>query len=296
MNEYGGHQYVISTHSPEILAATKPSTITALEYINGESKVSSLSLRQSFELRTVFDSLGVNFSIFFASRVIWVEGITEGKAFPLIIEKYLGPNYVSEVTILPLADTGSLQAKKNARRMFEIYRTLSGAHALVPPIAAIILDSENREHRIMADLQKLGMGLLHFLPRRCYENYLLEAEAISAIINEQEDFAGQPITPQQVTRILDKVRASGKFLPQPQTKSPHEMPEEEWLRKVDGARLLEEIFSALSAKLITYQKTVHSISITKWLLQNETGNLRELADLIKKVGQLEESWSSAGQR
>jgi predicted ATPase len=277
MNEHQQHQYFISTHSPEILAVTGPSTITALDYDDGESKVSSLSLSQSAELRKVFDGLGVDFSIFFATKVVWVEGPTEEKAFPLIVEKYLGSKPVSEITILPLADTGGLQAKKHAKRMFEIYQTLSGAHALVPPIAAVILDDENREPRKIADLKKLGGGLLHFLPRRCYENYLLDAEAIAAIANEQEDFAEQPINPEQVTEIIEAVIASGEFLPSSEGR---ERVREEWLCKVDGARLLAKIFSVLSDTRVAYQKTIHSVSLTQWLLANNRGDFQQIADLI----------------
>lgn len=289
MKEHREHQYFISTHSPEILAATKPSTITALEYVAGESVMSTLNLSQSDALRNVFDRLGTDFSIFFAKKVVWVEGATEEKAFPMILDKYLGPEPTSEMTIRSLADTGGLQAKKNAKRMFEIYRTLSGAHALVPPIAAIILDDENREHKIMAELQELGGGLLHFLPRKCYENYLLEPEAIAAIANEQENFAKEPITPEQIVEFIEEVRASGEFLPENNRAALSEMGKEEWLERIDGARLLARIFIVLSDNRVAYQKTVHSVSITKWLLQNERGDLRELANLIKEAGQPKES-------
>jgi hypothetical protein len=243
--------------------------------------VNSLSLNQSAELRRVFDRLGVNFSIFFATKVVWVEGATEEKAFPLILDKYLGSDAVSEITILPLGDTGSLQGKKNAKRMFEIYRTLSGAHALVPPIAAVILDDDNREHRIIADLKRLGGGLLHFLPRRCYENYLLDAAAVAAIANEQEDFAEQPIIPEQVTEIMENVRASGEFLSQDARNASAEIAREEWLERVDGARLLKKIFSVLSETRVTYEKTIHSVSLTKWLLANNRGDFQQIADLIE---------------
>jgi hypothetical protein len=284
MNEHKEHQYFISTHAPEILAAIKPSTITALDYVEGESRVHSLDTSQSDELRRVFDRLGIDFSIFFSTRVLWVEGPTEEKAFPLIVQTFFGKPFAARLMIRALADTGSLQAKRNAKRMFEIYRTLSGAHALVPPIAAVILDDENRGDRIMTDLQRLGEGLLHFIRRRCYENYLLDGDAVAAIANQQENFAVNSVTAEQVQNMIESAKASKTFLPK-HDGGPTELADDEWLRTVDGARLLQYIFSELSERRVTYQKTLHSVEITKWMLANDRGDFKEIADLIREVTQ-----------
>jgi hypothetical protein len=281
MNEHSGHQYIISTHSPEILSTAKPSSINVLDYREGESIVSGLDLMQSKELRAVFNRLGIDFSIFFSSKVLWVEGPTEEKAFPLIIEKFLGRDFAADVTIRALADTGSLQAKRNARRMFQIYRTLSGAHALVPPIAGVLLDDENRDNRVTAELQKIGGGLLHFINRTCYENYLLDPDAIAAVANQQENFTERPVTSEDVESMMGRLREEGTFLPNVSVRSSRKA--EEWDCVVDGARLLQFIFSELSQRRVTYQKTLHSVEITKWMLANGHGDLKEIADLIQLV-------------
>ena len=285
MNEHEKHQYIISTHSPEILSAANPSSINVLDYRDNESNVKGLTLGQSNELRSVFDRLGIDFSIFFSTKVLWVEGPTEEKAFPLIVETFLGKEFAAGVTIRALADTGSLQAKKNAKRVFEIYRTLSGAHALVPPVAAVILDDENRGDRVTAGLQKLGGGLLHFIKRTCYENYLLDPEAIAAIANQQENFTDTPVTAQQVRSMINAAKAEGRFLPGQTDNSTSKLNEENWVQTVDGARLLQHIFSEISERRVAYQKTVHSVEITKWMLANDHGDFKEIANLIQLVTQ-----------
>jgi predicted ATPase len=282
MNEHDKHQYIFSTHSPEILSAANPSSINAIDYRDSESNVKGLNLGQSDELRSVFDRLGIDFSIFFSTKVLWVEGPTEEKAFPLIVEAFLGEDVAAGLTVRGLADTGSIQAKKNAKRMFEIYRTLSGAHALVPPIAAVILDDENRGDRVTSELQRLGGGLLHFIRRKCYENYLLDPEAIAAIANQQENFSETPVTSEQVANMINAVKAEGRFLPAQRDNSGSEL-NEDWVRTVDGARLLQYIFSELSERRVSYQKTLHSVEITKWMLAKNRDELKEIADLIQLV-------------
>ena len=128
----------------------------------------------------------------------------------------------------------------------------------------------------------MGGDLLTFLARKCYENYLLIPEAISYVANQQENFCEPALTPEQVSDLLKKVRESGEFFPDDAVnKGSSSDQKEEWLCRVDGARLLSKIFSQFSETRVSYQKTTHSIQLTKWLLENEQGDLDEIADLIK---------------
>src|SRR5262249_60205456 len=55
-------------------------------------------------------------------------------------------------------------------------------HGLVPRALGFSFDQEGRNKTEMQDLKRRSKGLLHFLPRRSYENYLLDPSAISAVL------------------------------------------------------------------------------------------------------------------
>ena len=72
------HQYIISTHSPTIIAAAEPATITMLRYAEScETLVSTMNSEKAGELRTLLDEVGVSLSdVFGMDKILWVEGPT----------------------------------------------------------------------------------------------------------------------------------------------------------------------------------------------------------------------------
>ena len=62
-----------------------------------------------------------------------------------------------------------------------------------------------------------------------------------------------------------------------------------WLAEVDGAKLLEDMFTALSDSRITYNKVAHGAELTRWLCDNAPEDLEELARLIgERLGKHDE--------
>ena len=183
LNRFPQHQYFISTHSPEILATAKPSTITMFKYEDGETKVEQLDLSQGNDKLKIVSELGMEMSdFFFAENVLWVEGPTEAKAFPIILENCKSLfNFVA----VPLVHTDDLKdrkrGRKHAKTNLENIRRLSGEYALTPPKIFTILDREDTSEQEIQDLEKLG---IKFIPRRLFENYLLEA------ITERHGYCG----------------------------------------------------------------------------------------------------------
>lgn len=289
LKNFSQHQYIISTHSPEILSAANPSTITALRFEDGETKAESLLLGQTKELRYVFEQVGVRFGdMFFADEILWVEGPTEQKAFPKIIDELIPEVANTRVSILPLVNTGDLkskkQSKKNARLVFEIYNKLSGAHALVPPMIGIILDREESNPAEMAEFRRLGDGRTTFISRKMFENYLLDPEAICHVANRQDGFRDDLLTVEMVNEWLDSRLESGKYGGvSPRRKTKPEMTDPRVLKEIDGARLLEDLFSHFSETRVEFRKTTHSIQLTDWLLENKPDRLQEVALLLKEI-------------
>lgn len=284
LNKFPQHQYFISTHSAEILSAAKPSTITRLRYVDGETIAESINPEQTKDLRETLDEIGVRFSdVFFSENILWVEGETEEKAFPMILET---ADELLDVAILPLVHTDDLKQRKSigqkhAKLVFKIYERLSGANALTPPFVAVILDKESSSQAELDELTKTFGDKLKFLPRMMYENYLLDAEAITSILNDEIIEGENKVSAEQVEQLLTEKREA-RFLAKNQV-SEKVLKINDWLEKVHAANLIEEMFSELSGKTVEYRKTTHSVKLTKWLLENKTEQLSELKDFLLKI-------------
>lgn len=284
LNKFPQHQYFISTHSPEILATAKPATITRLKYVDGETIAESINLEQTKDLRETLDEIGVRFSdVFFSENILWVEGQTEAKAFPLILEK---ADRIFDVAILPLVHTDDLKMRKSkgqkhAKLVFEIYNRLSGANALTPPFVAVILDKESSTAQELADLTKELGDRLKFIPRKMYENYLLDADAITNVLNDEIIEDENKVSVEQVNELISEQR-NAKFLSKKET-GKAVLEESVWLENVHAAELLEKLFSDLSDKTVEYKKTTHSVKLTEWLLENKPAKLSELKDFLVEL-------------
>jgi predicted ATP-dependent endonuclease of OLD family len=283
LNKFPQHQYFISTHSPEVLSAAKPSTITRLKYIDGETTAESINLEQTKDLRETLSDIGVRFSdVFFAENILWVEGPTEATAFPLILES---EKELFDVAFLPLVNTGELEGKKRARKnavlAFEIYKRLSGARALTPPFIAVVFDKEERSEQEIKELETISAGKAKFIPRRMYENYLLDGEAIAEILNEELE-GGNVVNAEGVNGWIESKKANKEFLNK-RFADKKNLNENEWLENVDGANLLASLFADLSGKAVEFRKTTHSVKLTEWLLANKIEKLSELKNFLAEL-------------
>lgn len=284
------HQYFISTHSSDIIRIADPATITALSFSNGISSTGSLGIEETDRLQGVMNEIGVSVSdVLFPQNLLWVEGPTEVRSFPRIMERFADRSTFLHTKILPLVDVGDLrskkQARKHARLVFDIYREVSGVRAVVSPILAVIIDAEDENDRELEALKAIGGDLLKFLPRRLYENYLLDPEAIAYVYNESDQSreTPSPISESDVRAWIDNVRKEGKYLNTASISNIESLNDSGWIKKVDGARLLNDLFAQFSGREIFYIKTEHSIKLTIWLLENKPGNLQEIWDLLASV-------------
>ena len=269
LNQFPQHQYFNSTHSPEILATANPSTVTMLKYEDGETRVEQLDLSQGNNKLKLVSELGMEISdFFFAENVLWVEGPTEAKTFPMILAR---SSSLFNFVAVPLVHTDDLKdrkrGRKHAKTNIENIRRLSGEYALTPPKIFTVLDREDTSDQEIQDLEKLG---INFIPRRLFENYLLDAEAITEILNSEIIEETEKTTVEQVENILA-------------TSQKEFSDETVWLQKVHGAKLLEKIFSEISKATVEYRKTTHSVELTKWLLENKPEQLKELQDFLISI-------------
>lgn len=272
LKEFPQHQYFIATHSSQIITAADPATIVQLSYIDGETTARIIDVNERTQVQSLLNELGVSLSdIFGADNILWVEGPTEEKCFPLILER-LTKIKLRGTKVLAVASTGDLEGK-HANLVFDIYDKLSGGNSLFPPAIGFIFDDEGRKQSKKDDLIKRSNKKLVFLERRLYENYLLDPKAIAHVINNQEDYSIEPpISENEIQSWLDSNK--NEFMPKGASENV------DWLKVVDGAKLLGKLFSE---KNIPFIKTKHSYKLTEWLVENKPECLQEIVDLLEKI-------------
>lgn len=272
---YSQHQFIIATHSATIISAANPKTITLARLEGVETTVVQLDAVAEKGIQTTLAELGVRLSdIFGADSILWVEGATEEKCFRLIAEKLL-PRRLMGTEILGIRQTGDLEGR-DARRVFEIYRSLTKGASLLPPALAFILDDECRDKNAKRELDNLSGNLARFIPRRMYENYLLNPQAIADVANSTEGFRTADLT-------MDEVRSAIESkLNDPDYYCAHALPQDsaDRIKHVDAARILEELFTELSESRVTYQKIKHGVALTESLLRDAPQELEEIGELL----------------
>ena len=133
----------------------------------------------------------------------------------------------------------------------------------------------------MEDIKTKSQSSVRFLPRRMYENYLLGPRALTALMNSLLDFSQTPITAEQVNAWLISKGGNTKYLSPP--KPSIAVTDPEWLITVDGAALLYDLFQDLSQTRYAYDKTVHSVQLTEWLLKNDARALDGLKTFLIEI-------------
>lgn len=283
LKRFPQHQYIIGTHSATVIAASDASEILILRCNEGQTNIEVTNTKDNKAVHAFLQEVGSRLSdIFGMDHVIWVEGPTEEKAFPLLLEKM--NKHLPGTAIIGIRNTGDLEGK-DKKKIFEIYRNLTGKASILPLEVAFILDSEARTDAEKREISALSEGTVRFLPRRNFENYLLSADAICAVVNQIENFSESgPITPEQLNKYLAVSLTDEKYW------RPYSVPESLSITapELNGATLLKDMFAALSNHREVYRKTEHSVSLFRWILENDFEQLAELVSFLTPIMDLGE--------
>lgn len=275
------HQYIVTTHSSTAVTAADPTTILLVRKSGAESTIERINPDESDQMRLFLAEIGARLGdVFGADDISWVEGQTEERCFPLILRRVTDTALLG-TEIIGVRATGELEGKQ-ARAAFEIYARLISGRGLLPPAVGFIFDREGRSDKDQQDLRRQGGGQVHFLPRRLYENYLLNPTAIASVANSIKEFSDGPqIEPSQVENWLE----SKRWLPRYFDEVPDEQhrTDEFWRRDVHGAKLLADLFTDLSGKRVPYEKVAYGVALTEWLLEHSPADLKEVAALLSGV-------------
>jgi len=271
------HQYILTTHSPDVINAADPDTVNLIQLRRNESAVQTLDRTKLDSQRLILDELGVRLSdVFGADEILWVEGSTEERCFPMLLT-HQGESRPG-ISVLSLVATGDLESRKiRGSLVWDIYARFSDGTALIPPAIAFALDRESRTESEMADLVRRSRGRVKFLPRRTYENYLIQEDAIASRLSELI-LDGEPPTVQQVSSWIEANRRRDEYFDNRNTSA---RDEGEWQKDIDAPRFLKDLFAALSKTTITFDKITHSVQLTEWLLKNKPDHLAELLNHVR---------------
>lgn len=279
---YAQHQYIISTHSPEVLSAANPSTVHLVKRNGYDSVVERVELSKLDELRDVASHLGVSMTdVFAAERIIWVEGPTEELCFPYIYKEQVG-NLPRGVVVTPVIATGDFNGKRSRPELvFEVYQRLSEVASPLVRQVTFSFDQETLSKEEMDKLKEKSRRHLLFLPRRHFECYLLDPSAIAAFILSRVPDLQDNITENAVLDCLLRIGGDQKF--KASDKWNGDIFNEEWLTKVDAAVLIKEACNELTKARLSFSKNRHSFEILKHIMEQRPNSVQALFDFVKEL-------------
>lgn len=200
-SQYPDHQYLVSTHSADLLGHRSVERIFHVQIKDSQTSVDLVDKTDLISIRDLMLEIGASISeLYGAERILWVEGPTEERGFRDILKSFFDISLV-DCVLVGVFHTGDFEQKKNLQKrlIFNVYKKLSEAHALLPKSIGFIFDREGRSDAEIEDLKRESKGAAHVLPHRLYENYLIVPEAILALLKcgqeksvaEGEDWNGE---------------------------------------------------------------------------------------------------------
>lgn len=275
LKEHPKHQYVISTHAPEVISAVRPERLWLVRWEAGETKV---EVRQGEDIEATKAALGDIGSklsdVFGYDALIWVEGPTEERCFPMLLTKAERLGF-GRLGFVPIINTGDLlKERKNPTLIWRIYERIAKQSVLLPQTLSFALDLEELTVGERQELVKASGGLVKFLPRRCIENYLLHPKAISQVMPAAG--SDQDILMWLNSKSGDQRYRASKLWGGDLKALP-------WLVKVDAAKLLSDLFSDLTPTKEEYRKTLHSPLLMQWIIENDAQHLAELSGFVRSL-------------
>lgn len=276
---YPHHQYVISTHAPEVIAFSNPTTIHLIKRSGYDTSIEALNLDAVESFRDVANHLGVSMTdVFAADRIIWVEGPTEELCFAYIYNRFFG-GLPRGLIITSVAATGDFNRKRDREIVYQVYQRLSSASASLVVSVAFSFDTELLTDAERAGMQRESKGHLHFLPRRHLECYLIDPAAIAAFI-ASSDPQSAGLTEETVTERLKAISADGDLHIASWS---NDLQNEAWLSGVDAANLISRTCSSLSDYRVTFSKKHDSLALLQHISHHRPEQLSSLAAYVKQL-------------
>ena len=255
------HQFILTAHSADVLTAVNTRSISLLDFDGVATTVQQVGTKDLHFLRSGLAELGIRMTDLHAKdRVFWVEGQTEELVMPELL-RWACHEVAAGTSVLRVERTGTFSKRSmDPAEVAQIYERLSSSSALVPPMVCILLDGERRGKESRDEIENNSKGKLRFLERRMLENYLLHPDAITATILELGTTVNRHIVNDLLAEGLGKTA----------------------LPEIDGAAVLNSVFSKLSEATLEFRKTRDVQILIDWILKKDPEFLAPLRDCLRK--------------
>jgi energy-coupling factor transporter ATP-binding protein EcfA2 len=279
-SNYDQHQYIISTHSPEVISFGNPKSLHLVTREGYTSSVKKIDIDDIEELQNLADQLGISMSdVFAANSVIWVEGQTEEICFPYVYEQFYG-QLPRDTVFSRVSATGDF-SKKNVdpTLIFNVYTRLSTATKNLVQSVIFSFDTEELSDIEKDDLNRRAGGKIIFLPRRMVECYLINPQAIASFINLRigDD---KKVTAEEVEDcLISIVQADSKF----NNNWNGSIHNSNWLSQVHGGNLIKSIIRKISNNTVEFSKNRDSLELMKYIAGKNISDLEPLAVYVKSL-------------
>ncbi|WP_292962331.1 ATP-dependent nuclease [Novosphingobium sp. UBA1939] len=283
--EYSHHQYIISTHAPEVVSFSNPSTIHLVKREGYESSVTALELKRVEEFRELADHLGVSMSdVFAADSVIWVEGPTEELCFPYLYEFRTGKPLPRATVFTSVSATGDFTTtRRDANLILDIYRRLTSAANPLKVAVAFSFDSEELSEAEKGDLRRASRNQMYFLPWRHIECYFISPAALRDFIETGDlgrDASQGELNVDVVASKLTDLASSQRFRIQSWNGN---LFDAKWASEVDAAKLIANAVSDLTETRLEFRKKNDSLALLKLVQRHNPELIEPLSNYVLEL-------------
>ena len=141
-------------------------------------------------------------------------------------------------------------------------------------------DTEKLGDHQKSEMAKEANGNLLFLPRRHFECYLIDPEAIANLIVAKDPASIGVATLETVAEKLAELASEVAFKI-PEWKG--NLADVDWLAKVDAAKLIGRVTTVISEQRATFNKKEDSLALLKDMLVRQPESLRLLYDYVASL-------------
>lgn len=277
-SDYPHHQYIISTHSSDAIASCNAEKMYVIDRMGFSSSVREINISDADQARDVAGHLGFSMmDVFGFERVIWVEGPTEEVCFQYIVRRFelvVG----TEFGFASVGSPSELTTKQSKKRsLVDIYERAGKLLAPLLKGMAFALDRERLTDDEVAH-QERSKRKLRLLPRRCFECYLLDPEAISTVLST---VGGEKISSHNIEQKMRVLAGLQKYGSPKKWKG--DLYDHDWLKQVDAANLLSDLFNNCTDTRVEYRKTRDGISLLRSIADSRPQHLVSLIEFVSKV-------------
>ncbi|HEY8084117.1 MAG TPA: AAA family ATPase [Methylophilaceae bacterium] len=279
---YMRHQYIISTHSMDVLNASHAVNVLLVRREGYRSAVSKVEPSDLSDLREIALHLGVSMADVFASdRILWVEGPTEKLCFSYLYEMEKG-ELPAGLAIIPLITTGDFGRKGTRQELvFQIYTQVSRIAAPLVKMATFSFDREGLSAEQMENAKKEAKDRLRFLPRRHFECYLVDPGAIADFIYSR---IGMTVAATSIKKRIEEIGGDRKYWAVSEWKGA--IDDEEWLANVNAAAIIKDVVEELTESKLIFRKVDDSLALLKWIYENRREKIGRLVEFVDELFKL----------